>query len=71
MEHEEWRVNMRLALFGWLLVESQGLPFEVHRNNSAKYRKRCEEAGVTAADLLDMASTSVRLDFDGARMVAA
>lgn len=71
MEHEEWRVNTRLALLGWLMVESQGLPVEVHRNNAAKYRKRCEEAGVTAADLLDMASTSVRLDFDSARMVAA
>lgn len=71
MEHDEWRVNTRLALLGWLLVESQGLPVEVHRNNAAKYRRRCEEVGVTAADLLDMASTSVRLDFDSARMVAA
>jgi hypothetical protein len=71
MERDEWRVNTRLALLGWLLVESQGLPVDVHRNNAAKYRARCEEVGVTAADLLDMASTSVRLDFDSARMVAA
>lgn len=71
MERDEWRVNTRLALLGWLLVESQGLPVEVHRNNAAKYRQRCEEVGVTAADLLDMASTSVRLDFETARMVAA
>jgi hypothetical protein len=70
MEHDEWRVNTRLALLGWLLVESQGMPVDVHRNNAAKYRTRCEEVGVTAADLLDMASTSVRLDFDTARMVA-
>jgi hypothetical protein len=71
MERDEWRVNSRLALLGWLFVESQGLPVEISRNKATGYRKRCEEVGVTAADLLDMASTSVRLDFDTARMVAA
>ena len=71
MEHDEWRVNSRLALLGWLLVESQGLPVEISRNKASGYRKRAGEVGVTAADLVDMASTSVRLDFDSARMVAA
>ncbi len=71
MEHEEWRVDARLALLGWLFVQSQGLPVEQGRNNAARYRKRAGEVGVTAPDLLDMASTSVRLDFDSARMVAA
>lgn len=71
MEHDEWRVDSRLALVGWLMVESQGLPVEIHRNNAKRYRDRAGELGVTSADLLDMASTSVRLDFDAARMVAA
>jgi hypothetical protein len=71
MEHEEWRVDARLALIGWLAVESQGIPVEMHRHNQRRYRKRAGEVGVAAADLLDMASTSVRLDFDSARMVAA
>jgi hypothetical protein len=71
MEHDEWRVNSRLALLGWLLVESQGMPVEISRNKAAGYRSRCEEIGVTAGEILDMASTSVRLDFNAARMVAA
>jgi hypothetical protein len=71
MEHDEWRVNSRLALLGWLLVESQGMPVEISRNKAAGYRSRCEEIGVTAGEILDMASTSVRLNFDSARMVAA
>ncbi len=71
MDHEAWRVDSRLALIGWLMVESQGLPVEIHRNNAKRYRDRARDLGVTAADLVDMASTSVRLDFDSARMVAA
>jgi hypothetical protein len=69
--HEDLRMDNRLALIGWLFAEGQGLPVELHRHNVRRYRKRADELGITSADLLDMATTNVRLDFDMARMVAA
>lgn len=61
----------KLQTLGYLLAESQGLPVHFGRTTVWKYRKRCEELGVTAADMASLATTSVRLDYEAGAVVAA
>lgn len=39
--------------------------------SEATIRKRCDELGVTAADMTALATTSVRLDYDAGTVIAA
>jgi hypothetical protein len=71
MGADHLRVDARLALLGWLFCEAQQVPVDVYRKNAKRYRDRATDLGVTAPDLLDLATTNVRLDYDTARMVAA
>ena len=72
MAQEEWRVNARLALLGWLMLESTGLPADLHRNNRATYRKRAEALGVSYDDLVaEVQRSSLRLGLRPGTLLAA
>jgi len=61
----------KIQTLGYLVMESQGMPAAFGRTTVWKYRKRCEELGVTAADMASLATTSVRLDYDTGVVIAA
>lgn len=61
----------KIQTLGYLVMESQGMPAAFGRTTVWKYRKRCEELGVTAADMQSMATTAVRLDYDAGTVIAA
>lgn len=65
-------VNRRLALIGWLSAQAYGMAPDLSTRTGFRYKSLAQEIGVAPADLLEVAATSsVRLDFDAARMVAA